>query len=243
MPVSGMGTWERTLQPRDINNDGTVDAFYDTVLNISWLADGNAGAGSGFDASYGGGLMTWPEAKDWAANLNVFGLTGWRLPVMVDTGTAGCNFAFGGTDCGYNLLTVSGDGKTVYSELAHLFYVALGNLAGCDSTGDCTSGNASSSPGYMLLNTGNFRDLQAVYWAGLPYSLRPDDASWYFANASGDQDWGYQQEGLPVLAVRPGDVTATNQVPEPHIASLAAAALGAMLAARGRRRSKRTPSP
>jgi PEP-CTERM motif len=61
--VSGQGTWETTLQPRDINADGKTDAFYDSVLKVTWLADANA----------------------WAANLNVYGATGWRLPTLVDS--------------------------------------------------------------------------------------------------------------------------------------------------------------
>ena len=128
--VIGQGTWQSTLQARDINGDGITDAFYDITLNISWLADGNAGAGSGYDATFGGGLMTWGEANAWAANLNVFGVTGWRLPTMIDTGAPGCDLSFGGgTDCGYNVQTVSADGLTVFSEWAHLYYVTLGNLA------------------------------------------------------------------------------------------------------------------
>jgi len=30
--------------------------------------------------------MTWDAANIWAANLNVNGVTGWRLPMMLDTG-------------------------------------------------------------------------------------------------------------------------------------------------------------
>jgi hypothetical protein len=35
--ISGQGTWETTLQARDINGDGVVDAYYDTALNVVWL--------------------------------------------------------------------------------------------------------------------------------------------------------------------------------------------------------------
>jgi hypothetical protein len=44
--VPGQGTWETTLQSRDINHDGTVDAFCDTVLNVTWLANANVAVGS-----------------------------------------------------------------------------------------------------------------------------------------------------------------------------------------------------
>ena len=49
VPVPGQGTWETTLQARDIDGDGTVDAWYDTALDLTWLADANAGAGTAFD--------------------------------------------------------------------------------------------------------------------------------------------------------------------------------------------------
>ena len=68
-PVAGQGNWETTLQARDINRDGTVDAYFDTGLNITWLADWNAN-----------GPMSWFDAMVWAAALNVHSVTGWRLP-------------------------------------------------------------------------------------------------------------------------------------------------------------------
>lgn len=38
--ISGQGTWETTLQGRDLDgNLNTFKAYYDTVLNITWLAD------------------------------------------------------------------------------------------------------------------------------------------------------------------------------------------------------------
>ena len=41
--VSGQGTWETTLQGRDLDgNAATFEAYYDTVLDITWLADANA---------------------------------------------------------------------------------------------------------------------------------------------------------------------------------------------------------
>ena len=36
--VPGQGTWETTHRARGINRDGVVDAYYDTALNINWLA-------------------------------------------------------------------------------------------------------------------------------------------------------------------------------------------------------------
>jgi len=40
VPVSGQGTWETTLQGRDLDgNNLTAEAYQDTALNITWLAD------------------------------------------------------------------------------------------------------------------------------------------------------------------------------------------------------------
>lgn len=81
--VPGQGTWETTLQARDL--DGNLangpEAFYDTTLDVTWLADANQN-----------GPMNWEAAKTWAANLNVNGVTGWRLPSYIDTGSPGWPF-------------------------------------------------------------------------------------------------------------------------------------------------------
>ena len=46
-------------------------AYYDPNLNITWAADANMN-----------GEMDWDKAKDWAANLQLSGISGWRLPDM-----------------------------------------------------------------------------------------------------------------------------------------------------------------
>src|SRR3989344_3407437 len=81
--VSGQGTWESTLQGRDLDgNLATAEAYYDTALNITWLANANAGAGSIYDngTSTTDGRMTWANARAWAISLNPYGssITGWR---------------------------------------------------------------------------------------------------------------------------------------------------------------------
>lgn len=81
-------------------------AVYDTDLNITWLADANYAKTSGYDAD---GVLSWPDAKAWAAGLSIEGVTGWRLPAA-DTSCTG-------TDCNH-------------SEMGHLFYDELGGKAG-----------------------------------------------------------------------------------------------------------------
>jgi len=47
--VSGQGTWETTLQPRDLSGSPTtIEAYYDTVLDITWLVDANYARTSGY---------------------------------------------------------------------------------------------------------------------------------------------------------------------------------------------------
>lgn len=113
LPVFGQGTWETTLQARDLNGDGIADAYYDTVLDLTWLADWGAG-----------GAMARDDAVAWAAGLGLFGVTGWQLPAS-DTEVDACDYR---TGCG--------------SALAHLFYVTLGNLGSTDADGNPRGGDA-----------------------------------------------------------------------------------------------------
>lgn len=223
-PVSGMGTWETTLLPRDIDGNGTVDAYYDTAQDISWLANADAiGAGS------------FAAARAWAAGLNVAGVTGWRLPdVAIDTcrldaydGSTASGFAsdVGNGQCGYNV-----DPTT--SEMAWMYYRSLGNQ----------SYYGTNVP--LIANTGPFDNLQPTgYWSSRDYALDvfngnvvDPNLGWRFSFYAGRQDTIAQSfTGLHAWAVHDGDVMRQSSVPEPQ--SLALVALGfAALALRGRRR-------
>lgn len=59
-PIPGQGTWESTLQARDLTGDNVADAFYDSVLNITWLADANANLANANQVPYvyAGGNLT-----------------------------------------------------------------------------------------------------------------------------------------------------------------------------------------
>jgi len=186
--VPEQGTWQRTLEPRDLNGNGKVDAYYDTELDITWLRDANAN-----------GVMNWNSANEWATGLNVHGVTGWRLPTMIDDDALLHEFAYGGTDCGYNLRTKSGD--TVYSEMAHLFYVTLGNHGFYDATG------APQKPKLVgATNSGPFRHMQAfMCWVGRAYAPWTGFA-WFFGNDFGFQCFADQHYELFAMAVHPGDV-------------------------------------
>jgi hypothetical protein len=192
-PVSGQGTWETTLQARTF--DGTsIGGYYDTALNITWLADAN----------YAGTGMNWVTANSWAAGLNLNGITGWRLPTVTDTGTPGCNAAFVGTDCGYNVDTSTG-------EMAHMYYVTLGDLAIFSPTG------AYPQPGWGPTNTGQFSNIQYYfpYWSSTEYAPSTNYA-WDFYFSKGGQGDDIKSNSVTnnfyAWAVHPGDVGAAVPV-------------------------------
>lgn len=166
--------------------DGTI---YDNDTQLSWLKNANTN-----------GLMTWSAANTWANDLVFAGFNDWRLPTVTDTGTAGCNWAYSGTDCGYNVDTATG-------EMAHLYYDELGNKAYYD-----TAGNGPQA-GWGLTNVGPFTNLQPdYYWSGTEYA--PDtDLAWLFYFSTGLQDAGYKHYDFYALAVRPGQ--RSTSVPEP----------------------------
>lgn len=219
-PVSGQGTWETTLQARDLDGDGAPDAFYDTALDITWLAD----------ASAAGSLLSAQAARDWASALSVGGVGGWRLPTAVDLDAPGCNFSFGGgTDCGYNTVVAG-------SEMAHMFYVTLGNQS-IFLPNPVRDAPPVGNPKGGLINTGNFANLQEYgYWTGTeragvePDPLHSNDYISFWFN-SGFQSFSITSRGFQMgaWAVRDGDIRA---VPEPSTLALAAIALGWLFARR-----------
>lgn len=113
--ASGIGSSAHAaLEGRDLDgNLATIEANYDTDIDITWLADLKYGAGSSYDdgSSTTDGYMSWAHANAWAASLsftdgiNVY--DNWRLPISDTCG-------------GYNC---SG------SELGHWFYSELGGIA------------------------------------------------------------------------------------------------------------------
>ena len=222
VPVSGQGTWETTLQARDLDGNGATDAFYDTTLNITWLRNADVN-----------GQMDWHAANTWAAGYSFGGYSDWRLPTMVDTGSSGCNWSVtGGTDCGSNVQTTSG--STVYNEVASLWYDALGNKNYfAPGTG------INPQPGWGLTNTGDFLNMQsALYWQGLLYAPHPREG-WYFNTMDGSQKFEHDVYRFYAMAVRPGDVLAAT-VPEPATYAMMLAGLGLMGLTARRRKAKQT---
>jgi hypothetical protein len=181
---------------------------YDTALDLTWLANWNAAAGTSFDngGSSSDGRMTPGNAMNWAASLMDFG-GGWVLPSVLDTGAPGCQRAYSGTDCGYDVYG-SEAGRRAGSPLAHMYYDTLGNKGYRNASGDVQSGSG-------LSNTGPFSNMGSdVYWSGTAYAPSPTDLAWTFRTDFGDQNGRYRYFDHFAVAVRPGDVFAAP-IPEP----------------------------
>jgi hypothetical protein len=211
--IPTQGDWATTLQARYIGNTTTPNAYYDTSLGITWLADANAVVGSVYDTYIpGSGSMNWSTASTWATNLNINGVTGWSLPTMTDSNaTCGTytytgNATYSGGPCGYN--------NPSTSEMAHLFYTTLGNKAYYD-----TSGFAQS--GYGVTNSGPFSNIQSNYWSATAYAPNTANLVWQFGPISGGQLPGSWYYTAQAWAVHAGDVgTAIATVPIPAAAWL-----------------------
>lgn len=226
------------LEARYLDGSTTANAYYDTTLNITWLADANLAASNTFGVSgiLPGGLMRWTTAQSWIDAMNAanyLGYSDWSLPTTAPVNGTAFNlnynvssFVSGSTDVGYN---VSAPG-TAYagstgSEMANLFYDTLGNKAYFDV-------NGSFQSGYGLTNAGPFKNFQsAVYWSGTEYAPSTILA-WNFSTLTGIQVTSSKNGSFYALAVRPGDVAA---VPEPETYALLLAGLG-LVGLRARRR-------
>lgn len=261
-PVSGQGTWETTLKARDVNGkavalgDSRAAFFFDSALNVTWLADMNSARGTAFDQSLqvgatdSIGAMTWEGANAWVNSLAYVGEEQgkWRLPSVRPVNGNTFNYEFstnGSTDFGYARTydddPATSDAWGLASELGHLYYVTLGNVGGCipndASPQDCVNVDPYARG---LGNTGFFRNLEeAAYWSGtgtdwnsdpsLPSGLRK---YWYFFNRDGSQGWANLGNGYLGAAVRDGDVLV---VPEPSVLLLVVIAMAGLTVPRLRK--------
>jgi hypothetical protein len=215
--VSGQGTWESTLEGRDLDGDiTTAEAYYDRVLGITWLADANANGTS----------MSWEDANSWADALDVNGINNWRLPTMApingiswnidDTNNATSDEGWADS-AGW----VDNTGNPV-SEMGHMYYVTLGNLGFCTpddlnpTAADCGDdlSPGTEQPGWGLTNTGYFSNIQnSRYWSDTEYGTTH---AWRFRFDDGDQRRREKIDSLAFAwAVHDGSVGTALAAPIP----------------------------
>lgn len=121
-------------------------AYYDDVLDITWLANANLANLANADSNDFGvtginanGTMSWAKANEWIGAMNTanwLGTNDWRLPTVEPLNGSSFNYSSsfnGSTDYGYN----QSEQGTAYagstaSEMAHLFYNTLNNKGYCD---------------------------------------------------------------------------------------------------------------
>lgn len=225
------------LQGRDLDgNLASFEAYYDTILDITWLQDSRYAYTSGYDAD---GYMSWDEAITWVSGLSFYNpLTQqtyghWRLPTVRPAN--GVNFLYsinvdGSADRGYNISEQGTpfEGSTG-SEMAHLFYNTLDNKGPCDPVLSTQTQCAPQSGWGFLNGPFNVDFSRGYYWSGTEYFF--GNRAWYFTIDGGQEAQG---KGVPynAWAVHPGDVGA---VPEPETYVLMLSALG-LIAWRIRRR-------
>jgi MYXO-CTERM domain-containing protein len=201
--------------------------IYDTVRNITWLADMNYAFTSGYAAANAGGTgshqirangrMGWDAAVAWADQLVFGGFSDWRLPTL-NPADASCTDDFGFF---YNCTG---------GELSGLFVADLGYNN--NGSGLITSDDTAE----QIANRALFRNVQSYdYASGTEYAPNPN-STWIFSSEVGVQYRDDKDVSRYAVAVRSGDVAAA--VPEPQTLALALLALGA---AAWVRRSGRRP--
>lgn len=185
-------------------NPNLVTSIISLTPTVTYGSGTHTMVAGDFDASTG--TMNWWGANAWVNYLNSIsyaGETDWRLPIVgpVNGTSLNSTVSFDGTtDRGFNTAAINGTA----SELAHLFYHELGNLAQFNTAG-------GSQSGFGVTNSGPFVNLEnSGYWSGTESSSGPDFA-WIFATAHGGQGSGpmsSQGGNFPYFgwAVSPGQV-------------------------------------
>lgn len=181
------------------NLDGTVTQIKSDGSQLMWLKEANVI-----------GMSDWNSANSWIDSLNSsnhLGYDDWRMPVNLPVNGTDYDYNFtfdGSTDRGENIISI-------YSEMAYMHYVELGNLAANYPDG-------SSQPGSGLLNTGPFINLQpSSYWSQTEYDpINWEKAHFLFAFNSGRQTVDYDN----VSVYYTWAVRGAEPIPEPSTLSL-----------------------
>ena len=102
-------------------------AYYDDEADLTWLADANYSQTNPSELVEAYGPMYWEQANDWAAILNISGITGWRLPDTLQPDSS-CDDQLDGGAFGPQGYRHNCTG----SEMGNMFYNVLGGVAYSD---------------------------------------------------------------------------------------------------------------
>lgn len=221
--VLACGVAQATLLGRDLDDTPTTaEAYYDTVLGITWLADANYFETSGA----GEGLAQLGVLQNWTNNLVLGGYLNWRLPRStpadgVDWDIASLTYDGVSSDIGYNHSSPG-------NELGYMFHVNLGNQGARDVNGVETT----CATGGCLVDTGPFINIQPErYGTASQASFIP-----YFRMNDGFQGGDNGRLTYRGWAVHDGDIgDPTVPVPEPGTFVMLLAGLAITGAAERRR--------
>jgi hypothetical protein len=222
-----------------INRGGGM--IYDTVNNITWLADMNYAVTSGYAAANAGGTgsnqvladgrMGLDAANIWASNLVYGGFDDWRLPTLnpADTSCSGSLNPNGGFPPVGNFPRQYYGSHCTGGEMSHLFVADLGNLSGSVL-------NQAGDTAEQVANMAMFSHVRSyAYWSGTLFAPGPTFA-WLINTASGVQAFDSRDTAAFALAVRTGDMAAS--IPEPQTLMLTLLALTGAVVTRRRRIGK-----
>lgn len=120
------------LVGRLADGDGNFQAYYDTDADLTWLADLKYAQGSSYDLDGTGqddGYLNWTAATDWTAQLDIDGVTGWRLATGDPDAVAGTYTSVGELA---NMWLVLGGGApgTKLSDNGNAYYDLFQNYGG-----------------------------------------------------------------------------------------------------------------
>jgi hypothetical protein len=164
-------------------------AVYDTVQNVTWLANANLAATRTFGVSEinADGSMSWDTAQRWIAAMNAahyLGSSHWTLPAT----------ALPDSNCSQRPKTASFGFGCTGSQMGNLYYNELGGAKG--STIELTH-NA---------NYGLFRNFQPyLYWSSTLWTNVPNSA-FSFSFGNGFQGTNVFANVMYAIAVAPGKV-------------------------------------
>lgn len=154
-------------------------AYYDTVLDITWMRDARAIMGTAWDdgSSNTDALVTWYSAMDWASQVTVSGIPGWRLPTQ----------------------DVNGDGVVVECEFVSEAVCRDNQYGYMYFFNGITGENPGPFGGYLI---------PYGYWSSAEYVDYPEIIAWLFTFGIGQQHPLGKSYWRHAWAVRDGDIAA-----------------------------------